>query len=271
MKLEERDKRILALLGTRGRSVRDLARSLDIPVEDLRERLAELADNGLVDARNDDRYERTESGRRVLVTSMAGMVDERIDTTPEIEQTLDEFDLRSDEADAVRHAFAFLRYWGRVTEEELIDAVYSEASAGRESPDEWWNDLVSEPLAALPVVNRPRRDGEPWGYRGSPEIRERLSDGRRVLSKTHPVYGDVKHALESLDFGESEREAARAAFVYLYRRGQTTGEDVREAVYPEYPADSATPSEWWDAIEEAFEALPGVEQTPRGTWRYSRA
>lgn len=137
MKLEDPDKRVLALLGTQTRSVSTLAADLDVPPEKLADRLAVLADNGLVYDLGDDRYERTESGRRVLVTSAAGTADERIDTTPEIEQAIDEFDLRPDEADAVRHAFAFLRYWGRVTEEEIFDAIYREAAAGRETPEEW--------------------------------------------------------------------------------------------------------------------------------------
>lgn len=270
MKLEERDKRILALLGTRVRSISSLAASLEVPSEELDERLADLADNGLVYDRGDGRYERTESGRRVLVTS-TGIVDERIDTSPAIERAIDAFTLRPDEADAVRHAFAFLRYWGRVTEEELVDAIYSEATAGRETPEEWWSDLVSEPLAALPGVERPTEHDRFWRYTGTPEAGEPLTDGRRILSRTHPVYGDVKHAIESLDLTEAEREAARAAFGYLYRRGDATECDVCEAIYPEYAAGYDSPEAWWDGVVgAAFEALPGVERTSERTWRYRR-
>lgn len=272
MKLEERDERVLALLGTQTRSVSDLAAASDVPVEGLERRLADLADNGLVYDLGNGRYERTESGRRVLVASPAGTLDERIDTSPEVERAIDEFDLRSDEADAVRHAFAFLRYWGRVTEAELVDAIYTEATAERETPDEWWEELVCEPLAALPGVERPTGDDEPWRYTGVPEADTPCSDGRRVLSKRHPVYGDVKHALESLDFDETEREAARAAFVSLYRRGEMSERDVCEAIYPRHTAGYESPQAWVDGVvRPTFEALPGVERTEADTWRYPRA
>lgn len=270
MKLEDYDKRVLALLGTQIRSASTLAASLDVPSEELDDRLADLADNGLVYDLGDGRYERTESGRRVLVTA-AGTADERINTTPEIEQTIDKFDLRPDEADAVRHAFALLRYWGRVSEEEIIDAIYSEAAAGRETPEDWWDGLICEPLAALPGVERPTKDGEPWRYTGTPEAGELFTDGRRVLSKTHPVYGDVKHALESLDLTEAEREAARAAFRYLYGHGEVTEREVRESVYPEYTAGYASSQAWWDGVvRDTFEAVPGIERMGESMWRYHR-
>ena len=270
MKLESRDERTLALLGTRSRSASDLAAELGVPVGNLERRLADLADNGLVYDRGGGRYERTESGRRVLLTS-AGAVDERIDTSSEVERALARFELGPDEADAVRHAYAFLRYWGRVTEEELVDAIYSEAPAGRTTSDEWWDGLVSEPLAALPDVAAPEEDGEAWRYAGTPEADEPSADGRRVLSKTHPVYGDVKHALESLDLTEAEREAARAAFGYLYRRGVATDDELCRTVYPGYAAGYESPQAWWEgAIREAFEALPGVKRTGERAWQYRR-
>lgn len=268
MNLEERDKKMLAVVGTQKRSASTLAASLDRPIEDVTERLADLADNGLVRDLGDGRYERTESGRRVLVTSTAGPIDERIDTSPEVERTIEEFQLRADEADAVRHVFGFLRYWGRVTEPEISDAIYSEAPAGRETPEQWWNEVVREPLAALPGVERPTAADDDWRYAGRPEASEQMSDGRRVLSRTHPLYGDVKHGLESLDLTELEREAARAAFEYLYRRGKVTEHEFREVVYPEHAAGLESPQSWWRSIEDAFETLPGIEQTSENTWQY---
>lgn len=271
MKLEGRDKRTLALLGTRGRPVAELADELDVPPEELGDRLADLADNGLVYDLGDGRYERTESGRRVLVTTAVGTADERIDTTPEIDRALAGFALRPDEDDAVRHAFSLLRYWGRVTEEELVDAIYEEAPAGRETPEEWWDSLVSEPLAALPGVEPPDEDHVDWRYTGTAEVDEPFTDGRWVLSRTHPTYGDVKHAIESLDLTEAEREAARAAFGYLYRRGEATEGDIRRTVYPDYTAGYSSPDTWWEGVvETALDALPGVERTDEHTWRYRR-
>lgn len=271
MKLEAYDKRLLALLGTQTRSASTLAADLDAPPREVSARLADLADNGLVYELDDGQYERTESGRRVLVASGSGTVDERIDTPPEVERAIGEFDLRVDEADAVRHAYAFLRYWGRVTEEELVDAIYDEATASRETSAEWWDGLVEEPLAALPGVEAPSGDDEPWRYTGTPEASALFTDGRRVISRTHPVYGDVKHALESLDRTEAEREAARAAFVRLYRRGEVTERDLCETVYPEHPAGYESSRAWWkEMLAETFEELPGVERTGEHGWRYRR-
>ena len=271
MKLDEHDLHVLALFGTRTRALSDVAGDLGVPATDLVERLAGLADNGLVYDRGDGRYERTESGRRVLVASATGADDERVDTTPEVERALDASNLRPDEADAVRHAFALVRYWGRVTEAEIADAVYSEAPAGRESPAAWWDEVVSEPLGALPGVEAPAAEDEPWRYAEPPEAGQTGTDGRRVLSRRHPVYGDVKHALESLDLSPAEREAARAAFGYLYRRDVATERDLGEAVYPDHPAGHSSPGAWWDGIvRDAFDALPGVERVDEHTWRYRR-
>ncbi len=286
MKLNERDRRTLALLGTRTLEAADLADDLGVTPAVLRERLAELEDNGLVTERGDGRYERTESGRRVLVASATGAVDERVDTTQAVEAALDGLDVGPAEADAVRHVFALLRYWGAVTEAEIQEAVFSEAPAGRETPAEWWVEVVRGPLASLPGVEAPTEDGEPWRCRGLPEAGEPDTDGRRVLSRVHPVYGDVKHALESLELAPDEREAARAAFGFLYRRGEASEVEIGTAVYPDHAAGYPSIEAWWDgAIRDAFDALPGVVRvggvasvageagaTDVGgtTWRYRR-
>ena len=272
MKLDEGDQHLLALLGTQPRSVATLGATVDSAPADLEARLDELADNGLVTATGDGEYQRTESGRRVLVSSSSGTLDERLDTTPAVEAALAAFDLRADEADAVRHAFTFLRYWGQVTEAEFLDAIYSEAPAGRESPDQWWVGVVREPLASLPGVAPPDADGEPWRYTDRPEAADPAADGRRILSKTHPVYGDVKHALESLGLPDEERAAVSAAFEYLYRRETATEADIREDVFSRYPAGYTDAEEWWEAVvSEAFEQLPKVDQTDGTTWRYRHA
>ena len=271
VKLDDDDRRLLALLGTGTRALEDLADGMDVPPAELEARLAELADNGLVDARGEGRYARTESGRRVLVASATGAVDERVDTDPAVESALESLDLGPAEADAVRHAFALLRYWGSVTAEEIADAIFSEAPAGRGTPAEWWDEVVSGPLAALPGVEPPTREGAPWRYTGRREAEEPSADGRRVLSRHHPVYGDVKHALESLDLSPDEREAARAAFGQLYRRGEASEDEIGEVVFPAHPAGHESSDGWWDGfLRDAFEALPGVEQAGTGAWRYRR-
>lgn len=269
MKLEDSDKRALALLGTQPRPIAELAAHLGVSPEMLDDRFAELAAKGLVYDLGDSRYRRTESGRRVLMTSRPEFADERIDTSPEIERTIGDFGLPPEAADAVRRAFAFLRYWGWAVEEEIIDAIYSEAPAGYESSEAWWDELVREPLAALPDIEVGTDADDPWRYTGTPEAGEPLADGRRVLSKTHPVYGDVKHTLESLDLTESEREAVRAAFRFLYRRGELSEREVLETIYPEYPAGYPSPQRWWDGIvRRAFDSFPNVERIGEHTWRY---
>jgi len=271
VKLDERDRRVLALLGTQARRPSEIAGDLDVPRMALDDRLTELADNGLVYDLGDGRYERTESGRRVLVASATGADDERVDTSPEVERALEAVDLRPDEADAVRHAFALVRYWGQVTEAEIADAIYCEAPAGRESPAAWWDEVVREPLAALPGVDPPTGEDEPWRYAEPPEADQPFTHGRRVLSRRHPVYGDVKHALESLDVSPADREAARAAFGFLYRRGEASEGEIGQTVYPAHPAGYASPGAWWDgAVRDAFDALPGVERVGERTWRYRR-
>lgn len=271
MKLDEGDLRLLAMLGTESRTVEALSAALDVPTEALRERVSTLADNGLVDDRDEGRIERTESGRRVLVANATGTVDERVDTNPEVEAAIEELSLAPDEADAVRHAYALLRYWGRLTPEEIADAVYSEAPAGRGTPAEWWEEVVRDPLGALPGVEPPSEDDGAWRFAGRPEAGKPGSDGRRVLSSLHPVYGDVKHALESLALRADEREAARAAFGYLYRRGEATGTELAEEVYPRHPAGADSPDDWLEVVRRAFEALPGVERVDGTTWRFRRS
>ena len=72
MKLEAGDLRLLSMLGTGPRPVEDLASDPAVLAEDLADRLAALADNGLVDDLGDGHYRRTESGRRVLVAEATG-------------------------------------------------------------------------------------------------------------------------------------------------------------------------------------------------------
>ncbi|HKJ59878.1 MAG TPA: hypothetical protein VKA37_11660, partial [Halobacteriales archaeon] len=94
MKLDERDRRVLAMLGTQTRRVDAFADDFDRSPDELADRLHDLADNGLVYDLGDGLYERTESGRRVLVASATGADDERVDTSPAVERALEAFDLR---------------------------------------------------------------------------------------------------------------------------------------------------------------------------------
>lgn len=207
--------------------------------------------------------------RPVAALADAGDAADRVDTSPEVETALDALGLGPDETDAVRKSFAFLRYWGRVTAEEVADAVFPEAPAGRETPTAWWEGLVRDSLSTLPDVVAPTTPDGEWRY-ANPAEADDGADGRRVLSKLHPVYGDVRHAVASLDLTDAEREAARAAFTVLYRRESVTERDVSDAVYADHPAGYPSPDAWWGGFLRAtFDALPGVERVD-GAWRYRR-
>ncbi|QLG29672.1 hypothetical protein HUG10_18870 (plasmid) [Halorarum halophilum] len=273
MKLDAADRTILNALGTEARSpeelAEELAAELDVGRADLDARLADLADNGLVTDPGDGRVQRTDSGRRVVATS-AGERDNRIDTSPEIEAVLGMFGLGPDGAEAVRGAFAFLRYWGEATVDELVDAIYSEDPADYGTGDAWWSDLVRDPLAALPGVVAPVDPDEPWRYAGPAEVNTPGADGTRRLARPgHQPYGSVKHAIESLELEPSEREAVRAAFGFLRREGEASEADIAAAAYHDHPADYPTPDTWWDeCVRDAFAELPGVSRADGDVWRY---
>lgn len=269
MKLDDRDTAVLALLGGGPATADELAADLGRDPAALAERLAELADNGLVTERGDGTVERTDSGRRVLVASGSGAVDNRLDTTEADERALAAFDLGPDGAEAVRAAFAVLRYWGEVTAEELTDAVFAEEPAGYDDGERWWAELVREPLAALPAVVPPGGTDEPWRYAGVPEVARPTADGRRVLDPAGPLRGSVKDAVETLGLTDDERAAVHAAFSVLKRRRTATGSEIADAVYPDHPAGYDAPEAWRDGLlGEAFGELPHVERDGDGRWRY---
>lgn len=184
--LDDRDLAVLATIRRERATVETLAEALQYPPDDLRERLAELEDNDLLrpagsdsdsgfgsdsdpNFANAEEYELTPSGMRVLATSRPGSSDERIDTPAPVQRRLEASDLRPDEEDAVRGAFAFLRYWGEATDAEIVDGVHSEQPAGYPSGKRWWNDLVRDVLADLPGVENPdgADAGGRWRYRES--------------------------------------------------------------------------------------------------------
>lgn len=269
MQLEDRDRHLLGALGTEARTVSTIGAILEVSADEVSARLDTLADNGLVHKLDDDRYERTESGRRVLVAEGSGAVDGRIDTSTAVEETLESYDLRADENEALRRAYGFLRYWGAVTDAEIADAVYSEVPAGHDSQQEWFDDVISQRLGALPDVKPPESEESQWRYTGRAGATDAVADGRRVLTQTHPGFGDVRHAIETLDLDEAERAAARAAFAYLYHQRETTADDIRSDLYPTHPAGYDSADAWWETlVVEVFEELPGVVRTGDCRWRY---
>lgn len=274
MKLTEDDRQLLATLGPEATDVEGLADALDEPAGDIEARLAEFADNGLVYDLGEGRYERTQSGRRLLSTA-GGRMDEEIDTTPAIEEVLADVGLPADAVDAVRGAYAFLRYWGGATADEIIDGVYSEWPAVYDSPDDWW-EAIRPALAALPEVAVPDDERESvaaiWHFTGDAESTEPVSDGFLPSERRgHEHYGSVRHAIADLDLSEAECPAVRAAFSLLRRRESATAEEIEAVVYQDHTAGYDSAAEWWDElVDPVFEELPGVEREEDGEdrWRY---
>lgn len=165
--LDEDDVEILSRLGPGGTRPARLASTLDEPEDALADRLADLADNGLVREDADGRYARTKSGRRALDAPATGGADERIDTPADVERALESLELRADAAAAVRNAFTLLRNRGRASRAEVTALVFSEVPAGYDDPEEWWTDLVRDALLALPdVTDVP--DGDELRYEREP-------------------------------------------------------------------------------------------------------
>lgn len=271
MKLDKSDRRLLATLGSDPAAVASLADALDRSTDELDDRLAALADNGLVQVTDDDRYRRTESGRRLLRTA-GGRMDEAIDTDPDIEAVIAAADLGPEAADAVRAAYTFLRYWGQASSDEIVDAVYPEWPAGTDSPDGWWQ-TIGQALAEVPDIARVDGNSsavELWRYAGTPEASTPDSDGFLPAERHgRPKYGSVTHAIESMDLSAEERHAVRSAFAVLRRCGTASEVEISEAAFDEGAAGYETVEELWRGlVADAFERLPGVTRDDGDRWRY---
>lgn len=269
--LDDRDEAILARLRAGNADVGSLAAAVDCDGEYLRDRLPELADNGLVLRVHSDVYAITANGERTIDSAADGTTDDRIDTPPAVEDALESFDDRADRTDAVRSAFAFLRYWGEAIESEIVDAVYSEHPAGFDAPDEWWTECVRDRLAALPRVEPPESADRPWRYTGTPTVEKRTADGRDVSGPAPDAQTSVKYALERSELTADERAAVRAAFDFLAGEGEASVDEITAAVYPDRDAGYGSASEWWaECVREPFRSLPGVERSDADDdrWRY---
>ena len=268
--LDERDSAILEVLSRGEADVESLADSASCPPEYLRNRLPELADNGLVQ-RVDDRYTVTANGKRAIAGSPAGTMDDRIDTPAAVDREIQSFDLRPDREEAIRNAFAFLHYWGEAVASEIVDAVYSENPAGFESSEEWWTELVREHLADLPLVEPPESTGEPWRYSGTPTVDEVTEDGRLAPDDEPTGRTSVKFALEHSGLTEEERSAVRSTFELLVREGEASASAIEDRVYPDHDAGYDSAAEWWtDCVRDGLGSLPGVERADEtgDVWQY---
>ncbi|MFC6730690.1 hypothetical protein ACFQDG_18735, partial [Natronoarchaeum mannanilyticum] len=227
--LRDEDRAILETLEDANRSLDAIAEELDRDPDDLDDRLQELHDNGLVHAKGEG-WSLTRDGRNLLRAPGDGSADDRIDTPEEVEAAIQSFQVRPDRTDAIRAAFAYLRHWDEATAGEIAADVYDEHPAGYPDPDEWWEQFVREYLAELPGVQRPD-DGETWRYDetagdGGTATRDDAAsadrprkNGREVdLDEPTDPRGGLKHALETLDATDAERDAVLAAAALLRER-----------------------------------------------------
>lgn len=278
--LDERDRAVLEALSRESADEATLAERLDSEPDAIGDRIADLAENGLVEqASADGAYTLSDNGRRVLLASPAGTLDDQIDTPQADEETIESWDLRADRADAVRAALSFLRYWGEATESEIVDAGYSEHPAGFASAADWWDD-IRDRLAALPSVVSPGSGDERWRFEGQPVIEQSTGDGRAILGPGAAAHSSARFAIESLDLDRDERAAVRAAFDRLVAEGSVAERALRGEVYPDHAAGYESEESWWsDCVEPAFERVPGVARVSADSsagddgsvWEYSQS
>lgn len=272
--LDARDEAVLRRLRRGDAAVGTLADATSCAPGYLRDRLHDLADNGLVRRVADDRYTITDSGRRAVSGTPAGAMDHRIDTPDAVESRLRSFDLRADREAAVRGAFAFLRYWGEALPAEILDAVYSETPAGYPTAEAWWADLVADHLAALPFVDPGESWEDSWRYTGTPSVERDARDGRSGPATgpgpTDPFpLASVRDALERRDVSDAERAAIRRAFATLAHEGEASADTLQRAALRGADAGAESPGERWETVREGLDQLPGVERTGSGDgWRY---
>ena len=276
-----------------------LEATFDTSRETLEAHLEQLIDNALIREVNSEEYELTDNGRRLLRATPIGARDNRIDTPPPVEQSIQELSLAPDEVQAVRTAFSFLAYWGNATMAELVDGCYSESPAGYETPEQWWVSLLEDSLRELPLVTPPDPEvsassvpspppdssdsdehpvsiPELWVYERSPAI-ERLEDedGRDAPESDPEPFGSVRHGLENRTANNPELSAARVAFLVLFDHGTATAEELAERVYADYPAGYDSSDAWVSWLSDVFDDLPGIERDEKMDaeigWKYESA
>lgn len=267
--LDDRDRSVLEHLRTRSADVDSLAEGVAVDADYLRDRLPELADNGLVEPAGDGRYELTDDGERTVTATGDGSDDDRLDTPPAVEGRIRSFDLPPEAREAVRGAFAFLQYWGEASSAEVIDGVYSERPVGYDDARVWWRDCVRDRLAELPKVEPPAATGQHWRFEGTPVLGRGSDDGRLAPGAGVDGRTSAKFALERSDPTDAERRAIRRVFARLVELGEVSATAAKERVYPEDDAGYGSPDAWWDdLVRPGLEALPGVERVGGERWRY---
>ncbi|HET7323302.1 MAG TPA: hypothetical protein VFJ06_03115, partial [Halococcus sp.] len=218
--LTETDLAMLAELYQNPANTVILAQSVDIRLDRLSNRLAFMADNGLV-RETDGAYELTASGSRILRAPGDGNADNSINAPQSVLWRLQSRGLRADRLDAVLSTFAFLRYWGKATAAELKDGVFSEVPLEYGTAEGWWTEFVSDHLAAVPSIEPPATESGFWRFTGTPGIADLNENGWRVVfgrgADTPGRYASATEAMVDMELTDEERLAIAAALATLQR------------------------------------------------------
>lgn len=131
--------------------------------------------------------------------------------------------------------------------------------------------VLDERLDALGDNGLVVRDGECYRRTESGRRLVRTAGGRMDEAvDTNPA---VERAIATLDHDPEVADAVRAAYSFLRYWGETTEDELVDAIYPEWPAGFPTADEWWTTVGEGLESIPDVEPPATGavppTWRYA--
>lgn len=258
-----------------GGAAHSLPESLALSESEIRQRLSKFVDNGIIRVVGADTFELTASGHRLLDISQNRRQSSEIDIPTPVETVITGFELRPYEAEAIRRSYAFLRFWRSATTDEIIDGIYSEYPAGYQSSDEWWSNLVRDQLGVVPDVVPPTLGDTQWKYTGDFTGDEPDVDGR-VHQLKSGRYSSVKQALERNSLNNDERSAIKATLTFLQNRGVATEQEIRTAVFTEYPAGYDNASVWWtNLVRDILAGLACIESlsstaADNQIWRYHR-
>lgn len=140
------------------------------------------------------------------------------------------------------------------------------AGADRVLPEsEVETDVEAQATAATGPDTPPQQEEDPTGSRQAPTEEPRGPD---VTDEP------ARDAIETLDLPgtaadqERNREAVRAAYLYLRKRNSADREDFKTDVYPEHPGTYEEPDGWWqEIISPGLEAVSAVELQDE-EWRF---
>lgn len=266
--LTETDQQLLRKLLDDPQSRQTLETRLADSPEPVADRLEALVDSGLV--RRTEKYELTESGRRVLAAPDDGSADYGIDMSPAVEAELRSLDVDEASVSAVRAVYAFLEYWGEATASELRDAIYFERQAGYDDRQTWWSDCIEPALGTLPTVQPPASAEEltaRWRYEGTPGIDDGTTDGRAVLGSTtdEPPFANARQAIEATTRSATQRAVARHVFAFLETHGRADSEQLERHIVT--ATEEEPHSDSIAVVADVLDSIPAVVKED-GVWRY---